>query len=78
MNGYWKWIAGILAALMLGGLPAYIVLFRAPTESDFQQIEVQQQQLLTRVAVLESQNEAITALLREARVKLDAHLQEGG
>lgn len=74
-NGVWKWIAGILVALMLGGVPGYIMLLRAPTASDFQEVQENQQELLTRIAVLETQNAAIAALLKETREKVDEHLQ---
>jgi hypothetical protein len=54
VNGLWKWIAAILAAIMLAGLPGYIQLLRAPSTADFVLVRERQNDVLQRLAVIEA------------------------
>lgn len=69
-NGQWKWIAGILGALMVGFLPGYISSRDAPTQADFEQLQSQEQQAQVKLALLAAQNKAILKTLEEARRRI--------
>jgi hypothetical protein len=53
VTGLWKWIAAILAAILLAGLPGYIQLLRAPSTADFVLVRERQNDVLQRLAVIE-------------------------
>ena len=77
-NGQWKWIAGILAALMVGGLPGCVAFFRAPTRADFDDLQRQQQATEVKLAVLVAQNKAMLDAVNEARRRIIALQTRGG
>jgi hypothetical protein len=72
MNGQWKWIAGILAALMVGFLPGYISSRDAPTSTDFEEIQHTQQQSQVKLALLSAQNARMLKTVEEARKRIIA------
>jgi hypothetical protein len=63
-----KWIAGMLAAVILTGLPVRRCF--APG-ADVKDIQDSQQQTSIQLAQLQTQQDAIIQLLEEARVKID-------
>lgn len=69
-NGQWKWIAGILAALMVGFLPGYISNRNAPTNEQFNDLAQTQQASQVKLAVLTAQNKAILAAIEDARQRI--------
>lgn len=69
-NGQWKWIAGILAALMVGFLPGYISNRNAPTGEQFNELAQTQQTSQVKLAVLAAQNKQILAALEDARQRI--------
>lgn len=69
-NGQWKWIAGILAALMVGFLPGYISSRHAPTAGQFDEIQKTQQQAQVKLALLAAQNKAMFKAIEEARRRI--------
>lgn len=71
-NGTWKWMAGILAALMVGAIPGCVTFWRAPTKEDFAQIQQQQQAAEVKLAVLAAQNTRMLKAIDEARERLIA------
>lgn len=70
MNGHWKWIAGILAALMVGFLPGYISTRDNPTGAQFDELQHVQQETQVKLAVLAAQNAAIFKAIEEARRRI--------
>jgi len=53
-NGIWKWLAALLAATMLGGLPGYINLYlNSPTRSEVAVIRDRQDVVLQRLAAID-------------------------
>lgn len=70
-DGVWKWIAAIFAALLVGGAPGYIRFYLdTPTEVEVGVIRERQDNVLQRLAVLESLHAELKAeieRLREAR-----------
>lgn len=70
MNGQWKWIAGILAALMIGFLPGYISSRNAPTSSQFEELRKTQQLSQVKLAVLAAQNKAMLKAIEDARKRI--------
>jgi hypothetical protein len=71
-NGQWKWIAGILGALMVGFLPGYISSRDAPSSADFSEIQQSQQQTEVKLAILGAQNARIIKTMEEARKRIIA------
>jgi hypothetical protein len=69
-NGQWKWIAGILAALMVGFLPGYISNRNAPTSGQFDQVQKMQQQAQVKLALLAAQNKAMLKAIEDARNRI--------
>jgi hypothetical protein len=69
-NGQWKWIAGILAALMIGFLPGYISSRDDPTAEQFNQLQSSQQMTQVKLAVLAVQNKAMLKALEDARKRI--------
>jgi hypothetical protein len=69
-NGQWKWIAGILAALMVGFLPGYISSRNAPTSGQFDEIQQVQQQSQIKLALLAAQNKAMLRAIEDARKRI--------
>ena len=78
VNGVWKWIAGILIAIMLAGLPGVIQTFRAPSRAQIELIVERQNMVLQRLAVLEVQMSINQALIKDLQVELRTHEAEGG
>lgn len=68
-NGVWKWIAALLATVLIAGTPAIIQTLRAPSSSDVQQIRDRQLEVLVRLATIEAQ-------LDELERRLEAHEQD--
>ena len=69
-NGQWKWIAGILAALMVGFLPGYIGNRDSPTGTQFEELQKSQQATQLKLAVLAAQNTAVLRALEDARKRI--------
>jgi hypothetical protein len=69
-NGQWKWIAGILAALMVGFLPGYISNRDDPTAEQFNELQANQQKILQAIAVLETQNITLLKAVDDARDRI--------
>jgi hypothetical protein len=59
----WKWLAAILASLLIGGLPGYVHFYlNAPSREEVGIIRDRQDNVLQRLGVLE---ERVTQLQRE-------------
>ena len=71
-EGVWKWVAAILAAIMLAGLPGYIQLLRGPSATDVTVIRDRQQDVLQRLAVLEAE----VVELHEDQAEIAEQIQE--
>jgi hypothetical protein len=69
-NGQWKWIAGILGALMVGFLPGYVSNRDAPSSGQFDELQKSQQQTQVKLAVLAAQNTAMLKAIEEARKRI--------
>jgi hypothetical protein len=67
----WKWIAGMLAAIMLAGAPGIVFALRAPTPAQLEQIKERQQLVLQRLAVLEEQVSSLELEVMALRADLD-------
>jgi hypothetical protein len=72
VNGQWKWIAGILAALMVGFLPGYISSRDTPTSGQFDEIQRAQQANEVKLALLAAQNKQMLKAIEEARKRIIA------
>lgn len=76
-NGVWKWIAAILVAILLSGLPGYINLLiyqqNTPSKADLGIIADRQQNVLQRLAVVESKLDEAHAKLEEINKQLRDH-----
>jgi hypothetical protein len=78
-NGQWKWIAGILAALMVGFLPGYIANRNAPSSGDFEEMQKAQQSTQLRMAVIATQLERVLKTAEESRKRIIAvQLKQNG
>jgi septal ring factor EnvC (AmiA/AmiB activator) len=76
----WKWVAGILAALLIAGVPSYLALLRAPSAEEIADFRREQQMLSERLAVVETQLAAqqeqldqINEAIAQARAELQEH-----
>jgi hypothetical protein len=78
VNGVWKWISGILIAIMLAGLPGVVQTFRAPSRAQIEAIQERQNMVLQRLAVLEVQMAINQALIKELQAELREHEEGGG
>jgi hypothetical protein len=53
-NGVWKWLAALLAATLLAGLPGYINLYlHSPTRSEVDLLRDRQELVLQRLAAID-------------------------
>lgn len=72
-NGVWKWIVGILAAIMLAGIPGIVQTFRTPSNTEFTIVRERQQIVLQRLAVIESQILVLQQQIHELQLELRQH-----
>lgn len=73
-EGVWKWIAALLLAVMLAGLPGIVQSFRTPSSHDFNIVRERQNVVLRRLDVL---NEKLTfdrKLIIELQRELHQHI----
>ena len=84
-EGVWKWIAAILAAILLSGMPGLVYAIRTPSSAEVEVIRDRQQIVLQRLAAIEvrlnSLETQLSALyLEQARQsdKLNAHIEKQG
>jgi peptidoglycan hydrolase CwlO-like protein len=82
--GLWKWLAGILCAILLAGVPGLVYAIQAPSKDDWQEINDEQQKLNVQVQVLQAQlmtlqmqYEKATEQLERLNDELAAHAKEG-
>ena len=78
-GGVWKWLAAILAAVILAGLPGLIYATRAPTAAEVDLIRERQQLVLQRLAVIEQRLDNIDKSLQslyEEHARLSAKLDD--
>jgi hypothetical protein len=74
----WKWISGILSAILLAGAPGYLYLYlNTPTASEFHRVQENQQNVLQRLAVLEEQQSVNTMNIANLLIQID-QLQQNG
>lgn len=53
-NGVWKWVAALLATILLAGLPGYVRLYvTSPTKGEVSLIRDRQDSVLQRLAAIE-------------------------
>lgn len=76
VNGVWKWIAALLAAIMLAGLPGIIQSYRTPTKAEVDFIRERQNQVLVRLAQLDERVLNNSLMLSELQRRLEQHQQE--
>jgi hypothetical protein len=75
-NGVWKWIAALLAAVMLAGAPGFVHAIQSPTQAEVDLIRERQQQVLQRLAVIEVQINDNRVLLTELQETIDEFARE--
>lgn len=74
-NGVWKWVAALLAAIMLAGAPGIIQTYRTPTRAEVEFIRERQNQVLVRLAQIDERITNTQLLLVEIQRDLQAHEQ---
>ena len=77
------WLAGILAALMVGGAGTVLSSFNGPTQDQVDKIQEQQQQILIHLAAIDEQiltlqakQDELKQQLDQVRDLLEAHLNQ--
>jgi hypothetical protein len=76
VNGVWKWLAALLAAILLAGLPGIIQLYRAPTKAEVEFIRERQNQVLVRLAQIDERITINRELILEIKRELELHQQQ--
>jgi hypothetical protein len=74
----WKWVAAILVAIMLAGLPGIIQAYRAPTKAEVDYIRQRQDTVLVRLAAIDEKLLNNRELIEEIQRRLELHEQRTG
>ncbi len=69
----WRWIAALLAAIMLAGSPGIVFALRAPTPEQVEIIRDRQQLILQHLATIDAQLTGLNRDIEDLRLELRRH-----
>lgn len=75
-NGVWKWVAALLVAIMLAGIPGIVQAYRSATKEEMEIIRERQNQVLIRLAQIDERLENNRALVLELQRLLELHREQ--
>lgn len=73
MEGVWKWIAAILVAIMLAGLPGIVHAYRSPTKEELEFVRERQDAVLIRLAQIDEKLTNNRELILELKRQFELH-----
>ena len=77
-NGVWKWIAGILLAVLIAGSPGIVQAIKAPSQEEVDFIRERQVQVLIWLSAIEAKLESNAERLDNIQRQLEEHENEQG
>lgn len=75
VNGVWKWLAAICLTVLISGAPGILYALRTwNTQSQVEIIRERQDDVRTRLAVLEAQHRTLVDEIIELRLEIAKHV----
>lgn len=78
VSAVWKWVAAILATILLAGAPGMVYALKSPSQADVKLIRDRQDDVRIRLSVVEAQLRENALVLQQLRDEIQTHVRTEG